>query len=107
MVDISIVIEKASWNRQTDRQTGRQVEGPDNVLSHVDALAEKWSKIYVEVEKVVVVVVVLLVLVAVVAVVMTLVSMGDGGGDEGGGGEGGGGDDESGCKIICKISLKG
>ena len=46
-------------------------------------------------------------LVAVVAVVMTLVSMGDGGGDEGGGGEGGGGDDESGCKIISKISLKG
>ena len=43
MLDISIVNEtspEANWNRQADRQTGRQTDGKDHVLSQADALTK-------------------------------------------------------------------
>ena len=44
MLDISIVnktSQEANWNERTGRQTGRQTDGQDHVLSQADALTKK------------------------------------------------------------------
>ena len=50
MVDVSIVTEtsqEATWNRQGDRQTGRQRDAQDHVLDQADTLTKNIIEYFI------------------------------------------------------------